>query len=195
MTDGAFRPPVLPQEQLLPLSRQPRAKPCPNTVPNLADYTKRILACGNADQTKETRSTIITFAASSGLKKHRTQNLDGARSYDVKYSIQDPLTASIRTNEVNTRRHSTPCPKLEVGRYTRVSMNTSARTQKSNTQVWKAPVKNTLKNRPRSKPIGSFQGVVPARQVQPRNYNVSLKPTLSVGGMQANPSIPINHSN
>jgi hypothetical protein len=195
MKDGAFRPPVFTQEQLLPLSRQPRAKTCANTIPNLADYTKRILACGNADQTKETRSTIITYAASSGVAKRRTATLDEAQSYDIKYNIQNPLQASVRTNEVNARVHSTPCPKLEVGRYTKVSMNTSANTKKSRTSVWKAPVQNTMKNRSRSKPIGSYQGVVPNRGVEIKNYNASLKPTLSIGGMEANPSMPVNHAN
>ena len=194
MKDGAFRPPVFTQEQLLPLSRQPRAKTCANTIPNLADYTKRILACGNADQTKETRSTIITYAASSGIKKHKTATLDEAQSYDIKYNIQDPLNSSVRTNEVNSRIHTTPCPKLEVGRYTRVSMNMAANSKKARTQVWKAPVQNNLKNRARSIPIGSYEGIVPQKSKQIRNYNASLKPTLSVGGMKANPSIPMNYA-
>lgn len=57
--DGAFRPPILRQENLLPLSRMPRVWTSVLTQPFKPEYTRRIRNCGTAENTKEIRKQLL----------------------------------------------------------------------------------------------------------------------------------------
>ena len=59
MRDGAFRPPVLRQEQLLPLSRLPRNITSATTTPECIDFSKKLRNCGTSENTKEVKTNII----------------------------------------------------------------------------------------------------------------------------------------
>ena len=56
MRDGAFRPPVLTQQDLLPLSRMPRNWTTAFSKPGFADFSKKLRSCGNAKNTKEVKT-------------------------------------------------------------------------------------------------------------------------------------------
>lgn len=56
--DGAFRPPIWRQEDLLPLSRLPRHRTSVTTNLKQIDYTRRLTDCGG-DITKEIRSDLL----------------------------------------------------------------------------------------------------------------------------------------
>jgi hypothetical protein len=60
--DGAFRPPVWRQEDLLPLSRMPRVWTDVNTQPYKPIFTKRIRDCGTADNTNEVKNNTLHIA-------------------------------------------------------------------------------------------------------------------------------------
>ncbi len=57
--DGAFRPPVRRQEDLLPLSRQPRIWTKVDPRQYKPKYTERIFNCKSAEQTKEVKTKIL----------------------------------------------------------------------------------------------------------------------------------------
>jgi hypothetical protein len=60
--DGAFRPPVWRQEDLLPLSRMPRIWTEVNTQPYKPVFTKRIRDCGTAEDTREVKNHTLQVA-------------------------------------------------------------------------------------------------------------------------------------
>ena len=59
MRDGAFRPPIRGQEELLPLSRMPRIWMTVDTQPYAPDFTKRITNCGTAENTRQVKNFIL----------------------------------------------------------------------------------------------------------------------------------------
>ena len=79
MRDGAFRPPIRTQEELLPLSRMPRIWMTVDTQPYAPDFSKRILNCGTADNTREVKNSILkkscetrkTFGLEPGVNEPR----------------------------------------------------------------------------------------------------------------------------
>jgi hypothetical protein len=63
--DGAFRPPIWRQEDLMPLSRQPRHWVKIDTNKYRPKLTQRILNCNKADSTKEVKSILHTACESA----------------------------------------------------------------------------------------------------------------------------------
>ena len=62
MKDGAFRPPIKRQEDLLPLSRLPRKWTNVECKPtNIADHTKRLISIGTAETTPQVKNQIRTI--------------------------------------------------------------------------------------------------------------------------------------
>lgn len=59
MQDSVFRPPVMRQENLLPLSRMPRAWTSAFTQPGFADFSKKMLCPQSAEKTHEVRNTTL----------------------------------------------------------------------------------------------------------------------------------------
>ncbi len=87
--DGAFRPPIRRQEDLLPLSRQPRIWTKVDPRRYRPKYTERILNCKTADQTKEVKTRILHPECYSQKTAH---NLEP----DTKV----PAYVSLSTNQV-----------------------------------------------------------------------------------------------
>lgn len=65
MREGAFRPPIWRQEDLLPLSRLPRIWTEMSTQPYKPIFTKRIVNCGDDQNTKEVKSDMLKLACES----------------------------------------------------------------------------------------------------------------------------------
>jgi len=57
--DGAFRPPIFRQEDLLPISRMPRIWTNVSTQPYLPIFTMRINNCGTSENTREVKEHIL----------------------------------------------------------------------------------------------------------------------------------------
>ena len=60
--DGAFRPPIRVQEDLLPLSRLPRTWTTVESNPSIVDFTKRLIEIGTCETTPQVRDEIRTIA-------------------------------------------------------------------------------------------------------------------------------------
>jgi hypothetical protein len=86
--DGAFRPPVRRQEDLLPLSRMPRIWTTARTQPYVPEYTRRIKNCGTAENTKEVKTTLLR--ANCEAKKTIMMDPD-INAPQVMGMVRDPL--------------------------------------------------------------------------------------------------------
>jgi hypothetical protein len=93
MKDGAFRPPVIRQEQTMPLSRQPRAWTTAMTQPGFADYSKKARVCGTAKDFREvhneTLQACVHPTATFNLQKPVQQ------TYEVKHVIQPVISNDV----------------------------------------------------------------------------------------------------
>jgi hypothetical protein len=95
MRDGVFRPPVLRQEQLLPLSRQPRVWTSQFSQPGFTDFSKRVKNCGTAEETKEVHTNLLQGTVRpTAVYKIETPIQE---TYDIKNNIQ---------NIINTQANS-----------------------------------------------------------------------------------------
>lgn len=101
--DGAFRPPVRSQTELLPLSRQPRVWTSQMTTPGFADYSKKLRDCGTAENTREVQTdTIKTF-----VRPTYSQNIETPleKPTETKYSIQKAMilegNSGLRTMDIS----------------------------------------------------------------------------------------------
>lgn len=57
--EGSFRPPVLTQGDLLPLSRLPRLVTSAKTQPGFVDFSKKAWDCTTAEKTREVKTTTL----------------------------------------------------------------------------------------------------------------------------------------
>jgi hypothetical protein len=91
----AFRPPVLRQENLLPLSRLPRNVTSVQAKPGFNDFSKTLLSCNTSTSKtikKDTLKTFIRPTASYNIGQSITE------PFEVKYVIQPVLQKSATTN-------------------------------------------------------------------------------------------------
>jgi len=113
--DGAFRPPIMMQENLLPLSRQPRVFTSAATSKKFAaDYTKSMRTCGTAETTKEVKNTVLkacvrptaTFKIETPIKE----------PYEVKNSIKQifKIGASSGIKSMNVTQQNVQIPTKEI---------------------------------------------------------------------------------
>ena len=115
MRDGAFRPPVLLQEDLLPLSRMPRIWTSAFTKPGFPDFSRKMITCGNAKNTKEVRTDILH----THVRPTATYNLEKPISepFEVKYVIQPAIktavTSGMRSMDI-TQVKDVPIPTKEI---------------------------------------------------------------------------------
>lgn len=86
MPGGAFRPPIMTQEQLMPLSRQPRTTTKAFTKPGFVDFTKKLLCPG-----KETRF-VKEKTLKASIRPTATYRIDQplVEPFEVKYVIKNP---------------------------------------------------------------------------------------------------------
>jgi len=101
MKDGAFKPPIMTKEQLLPLSRQTIGN-IQNIFANkeFIDYTKKLRCPTDKDRAvKENIPHIPVQAVRTQTKSHQV-----VEPYEVKYVIQNPIAVSansgIRTRDL-----------------------------------------------------------------------------------------------
>lgn len=123
--DGAFRPPILLQEDILPLSRMPRNWTSAFSKPGFTDFSKKMRTCGTAEDTKEVKTkTLQGF-----VRPTATYRIDQpiTEPFEFKYMIQptmkNAVSSGIRT--LNITETDVQVPTKEV--YTDV-MHAMART-------------------------------------------------------------------
>lgn len=90
--DGAFRPPIMTQYQLLPLSRMPRIWTECATQPGYADFSKKMREGGTASNTKEVKTT--TLQACVRPTAVYTMETPLSEPFEVKYMIQPTIKTS-----------------------------------------------------------------------------------------------------
>ncbi len=89
MRDGAFRPPSRRPEELLPLSRLPRIWTYMTTQKHAPDFTKRIMNCGTAENTRAVKNTLLKTDCES---RQIIANEPGATApHLVRSIVRDPL--------------------------------------------------------------------------------------------------------
>lgn len=102
--DGAFRPPILRQEDVLPLSRLPRNWTTCETRPFEIDYSKRVMNCGTAESTKEVKNQLLKTSCETAKRIAEEPRLTAPRPM---YMLKDPLAPGLV--EVNKC-----CPMIET---------------------------------------------------------------------------------
>ena len=111
MKDGAFRPPIVAPESLLPLSRQPRMNTQAFTQPCFVDYTKKMYCPGSDYGTKETIKACIRPTATYKIVAPLVE------PFEVKYVIQNPIKVSansgIRTLNMTQQHVYVPTKEIE----------------------------------------------------------------------------------
>lgn len=87
MDNGAFRPPILRQENLLPLSRLPRTNTAAFTKPGFVDFTKKLMCPGKEERyiKQKTLKACIRPTATYRL------NAPLVEPFEVKYVIKNPV--------------------------------------------------------------------------------------------------------
>ena len=102
MRDGAFRPPVVNQTDLLPLSRLPRIWTTAYTKPGFVDFSKKMKSCGTAENTKEVKTTRLN----TSIRPTAVYKIESPlkEPFEVKYMIQPTLKKSYTTPISSTDR-------------------------------------------------------------------------------------------
>jgi hypothetical protein len=85
--DGAFRPPIVDQRDLMPLSRQPRNFTSINTSAEFIDYSKGIKPSEDALKHREVLNTLRTTPICASKGYNFKTGMD--EPYDVVYHIDD----------------------------------------------------------------------------------------------------------
>ena len=115
MKDGAFRPPVLTQEDLLPLSRLPRVWTSAFSQPGFTDFSRRARSCASAAKTKEVRTDKLTACVRPTATYLIKTPLP--EPFEVKYVIQPTLKTSansgIRSMDVTQREVKRPTKEID----------------------------------------------------------------------------------
>lgn len=113
--DGAFRPPVLTQEDLLPLSRLPRVWTSAFSKPGFSDFSKKARSCTTAKDTREVKTTTLkacvrptaTYIVETPLPK----------PFEVKYVIQPTIntsaTSGFRTMDITEQVVKKPTKEID----------------------------------------------------------------------------------
>ena len=89
MRDGAFRPPILTQEDLLPGSRLPRVKTEATTNPTNVDYSKKLFNQDQQEKNRQIKEDVLhTFVRPTAVYKLEKPQ---EKTYDVKFSIKEVI--------------------------------------------------------------------------------------------------------
>jgi len=115
MKDGAFRPPILTQEDRLPLSRLPRVWTSAFSQPGFVDFSKKARSCGTAEETREVKNKTLkacvrptaTYIVQTPIPK----------PFEVKYVIQPSLktsaTSGIRSMNITDQIVKKPTKEID----------------------------------------------------------------------------------
>ena len=96
LTDGAFRPPILRMEQLMPLSKQPRLVTQCLTNPYFIDYSKR-MQCHDSNTSYRQVHKDILHSMITPTKTVKFQQ-PVQEHFTVNYVIENPIHTSAGTN-------------------------------------------------------------------------------------------------
>ena len=98
MNGGAYRPPQLTQEQLLPLSRQNRNVTQAYTNKEYLDYSKTVM-CGAT--TKPSAMRQIKESITSEVRPTKTMNIQMPvkEHFELKYIVENPTTTTVSANK------------------------------------------------------------------------------------------------
>jgi hypothetical protein len=96
--DGAFRPPIISQQQLLPLSRQPRTNTKAFSQPCFADFSKKLICPGGYNGTKQ---ELLKACVQPTATYHIGQPL--VEPFEVKYVIKNPVKFDPQAGNSNMR--------------------------------------------------------------------------------------------
>jgi hypothetical protein len=95
MNGGAFRPPNMKPQNLLPLSRLPRVWFDQYTNPEMIDFSKKMRCATTAENTREVKNTTIKASIRpTQVMKFETPIIE---PFEVKYVIQNPIKVSARS--------------------------------------------------------------------------------------------------
>lgn len=123
--DGAFRPPILLQEDLLPLSRMPRVWTSAFSKPGFTDFSKKMRTCGTAADTKEVKTQklqgFVRPTATYRIEQPITEPFEF--KYMIQPTIKNSVSSGIRT--MNITQTDVQVPTKEI--YTN-TMHAMART-------------------------------------------------------------------
>ena len=114
MPQGSFRPPVLRQEDLFPLSRLPRVWTSTVTNPGLPDYTKKIICQGTSNDYKAVHNDLLK----GNVRPTAFYKIQAPlqENFEVKYVIQNPInvsaTSGVRTLDVSSQYVNIPTKEL-----------------------------------------------------------------------------------
>ena len=93
--DGAFRPPIWRQEDLLPLSRLPRNWTTVDARPFEVDYTKRLFDCGTAETTDQVKTNLLKIDCETRKTIAAYPELTAPVP---RYMLKDPLAPGTESN-------------------------------------------------------------------------------------------------
>jgi hypothetical protein len=192
MQGGAFRPPVLTQRELMPLSRQPRENVVIEGQANMVDWTKKLRVCGTAENTYEVKSTMNTYdvAVPKAFKKVRGME----PTYELKYAVKDNLAAEGFTNKYDMRVESRNKSQVDTSRYTQVCLDVGeANTAKRDLKKFVRGVENNMPNLTKNVPNFAWErGAVPGKDYAARHVNLELGGYTNRGGSyMGNASKPV----
>lgn len=105
MNGQYFQPPVMTKEELLPLSRQPRAWTSQNTSLGFVDFSKRVKDQGDATTTKEVKTSVLKTSIRPTEYKRIEKPIE--QPYETKYSIQNTMNifvnSGMRTRDITNK--------------------------------------------------------------------------------------------
>jgi hypothetical protein len=114
MDRGAFRPPILTQTDLLPLSRLPRNVTSMQTQPAFIDFSKK-LECPR-DKMRQVKIDMLKVFSNPTAVYTTGGELSAKETYDVKNTIQNPIkvkaNSGVRTLDINRQYTGVPTKEL-----------------------------------------------------------------------------------
>ena len=146
---GSFRPPVLRQENLYPLSRLPRIWTYAFTNPEFPDFSKKTICQGEASDYRAVHNKVLQVSvrptAVYKIEKPIQEN------YNMKYVIQNPPTVSahsgIRFQDKTTQHVNTPTKNIIINpMHSTATSNTRTENRPVSMQYNIEPTKQIIKN-------------------------------------------------
>ena len=110
-----FRPPTLRQENLLPLSRQPRVWTYAFTNKEFPDFSRKMKCAQPAEKTRQVKNHVLKTSA----RPTCTYQLETpiAEPFEVKYVIQDPIqvgaNSGVRTRDLTQQNVLEPTGSID----------------------------------------------------------------------------------
>lgn len=114
MDKGAFRPPVLLQQDLLPLSRMPRNNISALAKPEFIDYSRKMRTYGTAEETKEVHTDTLKACVRPTAVYHIETPIN--ESFEVKYVIKPCISNSVNSGvrSMDVKQKYTGKPTKEI---------------------------------------------------------------------------------